>query len=74
MDSAQGTLKLVETVPTQGKTPRSFAVDPSGKYLLAANQDSNNVVVFRIDPKTGASRRAARCLRSLRRFAWCSFQ
>ncbi len=53
IDSAKGTLKLVETVSTQGKAPRSFAIDPSGKYLLAANQDSNNVVVFRIDPKTG---------------------
>ena len=53
IDSAEGTLKLVETVPTQGKEPRNFAIDPSGKYLLAANQNSNNVVVFRIDPKTG---------------------
>jgi 6-phosphogluconolactonase len=53
IDSAKGTLKLVETVPTQGKEPRNFAIDPSGKYLLAANQNSNTVVVFRIDPKTG---------------------
>jgi len=52
---------------TQGKTPRSFAVDPSGKYLLAANQDSNNVVRVPNRSKTAASRRAARCLRSLRR-------
>jgi 6-phosphogluconolactonase len=30
-----------------------FGIDPTGAYLLAANQDSDNVVVFRIDPKTG---------------------
>jgi 6-phosphogluconolactonase len=48
-----GTLKLVEHVPTKGKTPRNFAIDPTGKYLFAANQDSNNIAVFRIDPKNG---------------------
>ena len=34
-------------------TPRNFAIDPTGAYLFAANQDSDNVVVFRIDAKTG---------------------
>ena len=33
--------------------PRSFAIDPAGNYLLAANELSNNVVVFRIAPVTG---------------------
>jgi 6-phosphogluconolactonase len=33
--------------------PRSFALDPSGSYLLSANQLSNNVVVLRIDARTG---------------------
>jgi 6-phosphogluconolactonase len=53
VDSAKGTLKLIENVPTQGKTPRYFGLDPSGAYLFAANQDSGNVVVFRVDPATG---------------------
>jgi len=53
IDSAKGTLKLVESAATQGKTPRNFAIDPTGKYLLAANQNSNNIVVFRIDSKPG---------------------
>lgn len=53
IDSAKGTLKLVESVPTGGKTPRNFAIDPTGQYLLAAGEDSNNVMVFRIDAKTG---------------------
>ena len=53
IDPATGTLKLVEHVPTKGKTPRNFAIDPTGKYLFAANQESNNIVVFRVDPKSG---------------------
>jgi len=49
----KGTLTKVEVVPTNGKTPRSFAIDPTGSWLWAANQQSDNVVVFRINPKTG---------------------
>jgi len=48
-----GSLKLVEHVPTKGKTPRNFAIDPTGKYLFAANEESNSIVMFRVDPKTG---------------------
>ncbi len=53
IDPAKGTLKLVEHVPTKGKTPRNFAIDPTGRYLFVANEESNNIVVFRVDPKTG---------------------
>jgi 6-phosphogluconolactonase len=53
IDSNKGTLTPAGHVPTQGKTPRNFAIDPTGAYLLAGNQDSGTVVVFRIDPKTG---------------------
>ena len=53
VDPKKGTLTLVEIVPTEGKTPRNFAIDPSGRWLLAANQDSNNIVTFRINPQSG---------------------
>jgi 6-phosphogluconolactonase len=43
----------LECVPTQGKNPRNFTIEPSGRRLLAANQDSHNVVVFNIDLETG---------------------
>jgi 6-phosphogluconolactonase len=49
----KGTLTPLEHVPTQGKTPRHFAIDPTHSYLLVANQDSNNIVVFRVDTKSG---------------------
>ena len=37
--------------PTGGR--RSFCVDPSGAYLLCANQDSDNVSIFRIRQEDG---------------------
>ncbi len=48
-----GTLTAVQDASTQGQVPRNFAIDPTGAWLLAANQRSNNVVLFRIDTKTG---------------------
>jgi 6-phosphogluconolactonase len=48
-----GALKLLENVPTGGKEPRHFAIDPSGNYLLAENQLSNNIVILKIDLATG---------------------
>lgn len=35
------------------KTPRNFAVEPTGKYMLVANQSGGNVSVFAIDPTNG---------------------
>lgn len=54
IDAAKGTLTPAGDFPTQGKTPRNFALDPTGNFLLAANQESNNIVVFHIDHATGA--------------------
>ncbi|HNT88681.1 MAG TPA: beta-propeller fold lactonase family protein, partial [Candidatus Hydrogenedentes bacterium] len=34
-------------------TPRNFNIDPSGRFLIAANQATDTVVIFRIDPDTG---------------------
>ncbi|MFO0850491.1 MAG: lactonase family protein [Gemmataceae bacterium] len=39
---------------TEGiKTPRNFNLDPTGKWMLVANQDGDSVVVFAVDPETG---------------------
>ncbi len=53
IDRVKGTLKVIGEFPTMGKTPRNFAIDPTGRFLLAANQESGNIVVFRIDAGTG---------------------
>lgn len=48
-----GKLTNVEYAPTLGKTPRNFNIDPTGAYLIAANQQTDNLVVFKIDQGTG---------------------
>ncbi len=53
IDRSTGTLTTVQRVACGGKNPRHFAVDPSGNWLLVANQDTNNLVVFRRDPISG---------------------
>ncbi len=53
IDPQKGTVTSVEQTPTGGIMPRSFAIDPTGNYLLAANELTNNIVVFRIDQSTG---------------------
>ena len=50
---ANGVPTLVGHVPTGGKTPRNFWVDPRGQFVVVANQDTDNLVVFRRDAKTG---------------------
>jgi 6-phosphogluconolactonase len=53
IDGNTGRLRCVGHESTQGSTPRNFAIDPSGAFLLAANQNTDNVVTFRIDPRSG---------------------
>ncbi len=48
-----GNLSNPAWFPTHGTTPRNFALDPAGKYLIAGNQDSDTLVVFHIDQETG---------------------
>ena len=51
--NAGKTLRLVDILSSGGKTPRDFAIDTSGNFLLVCHQDSDNLVVFRIDRDTG---------------------
>src|SRR4030042_6478402 len=53
IDPSKGKLELKGFTSTQGNFPRNFAMDPSGQYLLAANQRSNNIVSLRINKETG---------------------
>ena len=53
IDQATGLLNLVGYQSTYGRHPRNFAISPSGKFLLVANQYSNNIIVFRRDVKLG---------------------
>lgn len=48
-----GRLTVVGRQSTMGKTPRNFAIDPTGKFLLVGNQNSDNIIVFKRDEQTG---------------------
>jgi 6-phosphogluconolactonase len=48
-----GRLDIRGRTPTGGKTPRFFTLDPGGRFLLAANQDSDMVVSLPLDQNTG---------------------
>jgi 6-phosphogluconolactonase (cycloisomerase 2 family) len=39
---------------TRGNYPRSFAFDPTGRFLYCCNQRADAVTVFRVDAATGA--------------------
>ena len=48
-----GKLKSIAHQSTLGKTPRNFIIDPSGKFMLVANQNSNEIVVFKRGKASG---------------------
>jgi 6-phosphogluconolactonase len=50
---SDGRLESAGRVSCGGDWPRNFVIDPSGKYLLVANQKSGNIVLFNIDLKSG---------------------
>jgi len=53
VDDDSGKLMKVQQRSVEGDHPREFAIDPSGKFLLVANQKSNEIVVIRRDPRSG---------------------
>jgi len=48
-----GHLTFVSRTSSITKGPRDFIIDPTGKFLLIANQVGNNIIVYRLDPTTG---------------------
>ncbi len=53
IDSNSGKLTIKGSQSSFGKGPRNFIIDPTGNYLLVANQDSRNIVIFKRDKETG---------------------
>ena len=53
INAGNGQLKEIQRRSVEGKEPREFAFDPSGHFLLIANQKSDQIVTVRVDPKTG---------------------
>jgi len=52
-DSESGKLTFLQHAPCGGKTPRHFAIDPSGKWLLCGHMDSDTISILSLDPVTG---------------------
>jgi 6-phosphogluconolactonase len=53
IDPRHETLSAMDHSSTLGKTPRHFTLDPTGKFLLVANQDSSDISVFKVHPASG---------------------
>ncbi|OYW74253.1 MAG: hypothetical protein B7Z37_18530 [Verrucomicrobia bacterium 12-59-8] len=52
-DPATGKLTLLQNVPAEGKIPRNICLDPTGKWLIAAHQDSATAALFKVDQDSG---------------------
>lgn len=48
-----GTLKRLAFQSTRGDGPRNFTLTPDENYIIVANQQSNNLVLFQRDKETG---------------------
>lgn len=48
-----GKLTFVELVSTEGHWPRDFSLDPSGKFLIASNEQSGNLTLYARNEQDG---------------------
>ena len=46
-------LNYIASYPTRGRTPRDFTIDPTGKWLLVAHQDSDTIAIFNVNSYNG---------------------
>jgi 6-phosphogluconolactonase len=53
IDEVNGCLTFETRFSSGGKEPRDFAIDPGGQWLLVVNQNSDNIVPFKLDAVTG---------------------
>lgn len=54
VDGKTGLLTPKGYQPVMGQAPRNFVIDPGGNFLLVANQNTDNVVIFKRNKETGA--------------------
>lgn len=53
IDQDNGMIQPVGFQPSLGIHPRNFNFDPTGNFLLVANRDTDEIVIFKIDKQTG---------------------
>lgn len=49
-----GELRFSSRHSVMGKGPRNFTIDPTGRFLLVANQQSDEIIVFKIKKEDGS--------------------
>lgn len=49
IDAETGAVSFNNTLSSQGTTPRTFNFDPSGKYIMVTNQDTNTAYTFNLN-------------------------
>jgi len=52
-EAQTGELTLIQNVPTEGKIPRNFSLDLTGKWMVVGHQDTNSAAVFSVNPADG---------------------
>ena len=52
-DPITESLSFIASYPTQGRTPRDFTLDATGKWLLVAHQDSDTISIFNVNSYNG---------------------
>ncbi len=52
-DPSTGLIRLVEIRPSGGRIPQNIALSPDGRWLLVANDRSDRLALFQVDPGTG---------------------
>jgi 6-phosphogluconolactonase len=60
VDRASGRLALVDRVPTETQ-PRGFAIDPTGRWVVAVGQASHRLSLHAIDAASGRLQKAGEC-------------
>lgn len=53
VNKSDQTLENLGVVSVEGDWPRNFGLTPDGKWMLVANQKSNDITVFEINQETG---------------------
>lgn len=53
VDESTGELNPIQFISTEGGHPRHFSLMPDGNFMIVANRDGNNLVLFKIDPEKG---------------------
>jgi 6-phosphogluconolactonase len=71
VDEQSGKLNSMGWVSTKGQIPRGMNIDPSGTFLYVGNQNSDNIIVFRIDPENGSLKDPVATINSRSRLISC---